>query len=366
MTASMPPARHLVFALPGSLHTLTGGTVYDRRIAEGLRALGWTVDLRLLDASFPFPSPAALAQAQAAFEALPDGSLALVDGLAFGALPALAQKHAQRLRWVALVHHPLALETGLAPQQRQALFDSEREALSAARGVIVTSPATALALGEYGVGPGRVQVVEPGTDPAPSPTAEVRGAAGDGPITLLCVATLTPRKGHLLLLQALAGLQDRPWELHCIGSTTRDAATTAQLREFIDTHGWQQRVHLHGECEGAALQTWYARADAFVLPSFHEGYGMALAEALAHGLPVVSTTAGAIPATVPAGAGVLVPPGDAPALRAALARLLDEPAWRAQLAAGARSVAAKLPTWPQAAAKFAAALDAIAPPEAAR
>jgi glycosyltransferase involved in cell wall biosynthesis len=95
------------------------------------------------------------------------------------------------------------------------------------------------------------------------------------------------------------------------------------------------------------------------LPSYFEGYGMVLAEALAHGLPVVSTTAGAIPDTVPRDAGVLVPPGDAVALRAALAALLDDPALRARLAAGARAARAGLPTWPEAVACFAAALEAL-------
>jgi glycosyltransferase involved in cell wall biosynthesis len=104
----------------------------------------------------------------------------------------------------------------------------------------------------------------------------------------------------------------------------------------------------------------YDLADAVVLPSFFEGYGMVLAEALARGLPVVSTTAGAIPDTVPRDAGVLVPPGDALALRAALASLLDEPVWRTRLAAGARVARVALPTWPQAVARFAAALGALA------
>jgi len=86
---------------------------------------------------------------------------------------------------------------------------------------------------------------------------------------------------------------------------------------------------------------------------------MALAEALAHGLPVISTTAGAIPDTVPASAGLLVPPGDTGAFTEALRRFLDEPALRARLAAGARKAGARLPDWPQAVAGWAAALDRL-------
>jgi len=342
----------VVFVVPGDLDTRTGGYAYDRHIIGGLRDAGWTVDVLALADGFPWPDAAALADAAERIAGLPGGSLVVVDGLAFGALPELAARHAQRLAWVALVHHPLALETGLGEAQRRQLLDSERRALAAARRVIVTSHATARALQrDYGVPPARIHVVEPGTVPA----AAHERPAGDG-LSLLCVAAVTPRKGHGVLIDALAGLQDRAWTLRCVGSLARSPDTVHALRHAIAAHGMAQRVHLDGEVDADRLARHYAQADAFVLPSFHEGYGMALAEAMAHGLPVVSTTAGAIPDTVPAGAGVLVPPGDVPALRAALARLLDDPAWRASLARGARAAGARLPGWREAAARFAEAL----------
>lgn len=344
---------HAVFMLPGPLESLSGGYAYDRRIAAGLREAGWAVDWLVLPAGFPQPDAAARAQAAAQVAALPDGSLVIADGLAFGALPALAQQHAGRLRWVALVHHPLALETGLEAPQREWLFHSERQALAVARAVIATSTATARGLAAYGVPAGQVHVVEPGTD-----AAALAPGSGHPALSLLCVATLTPRKGHAVLVEALAGLQDRPWRLHCAGSTSRHLATTQALRALIAARGLGERVHLHGEVDPAALERLYAQADAFVLPSYHEGYGMALAEALARGLPVISTTAGAIADTVPAEAGVLLPPGDVAALRDALARLMDDAPWRAGLAAGARAARLRLPTWPQAVARFAAVLAA--------
>jgi glycosyltransferase involved in cell wall biosynthesis len=350
-----PAGSAMHFVLPGDPDTPTGGYRYDRRITAGLREAGWTVHTCVLPGDYPLPGAGTLERAATAIAALPDGALVLADGLAFGALPDLAGQHARRLRWVALVHHPLALETGLSAADRERLFHSEQRALAAARGVIVTSPATARALAPYGVAPQRIRVVEPGTEPA----ALAQGAhPREGhALALLCVATLTPRKGHAVLVQALAGLADRPWTLHCAGSLVRDAATAQALQQAIAQHGLRGRVQLHGELDEPALDALYAAADVFVLPSFFEGYGMVLTEALARGLPVVSTTAGAIPDTVPAEAGVLVPPGNVPALRDALARLMDEPPWRARLAAGARAAREQLPGWPAAVARFAAALQ---------
>lgn len=351
--------RRIAWLLPGSLQVMTGGTGYDREIVAGLRSAGWQVDVASLSEGFPWPDADALDDAAKAVARLPDGLCVVADGLAFGALPTLAHAHAQRLRWIALVHHPLALEAGLSPGQRAVLQSAERAALEAAHTVIATSPATARTLqADYGVASSRLHVVLPGTPAAPLALGSQDGPE-PGPLSLLCVATLTPRKGHTLLIDALAGLQDRRWVLHCVGSTTRDTATAQALQHAIAQHGVAQRVFLHGELDAAALQARYMQADAFVLPSLHEGYGMALAEALSYGLPVISTTAGAIPETVPADAGALVPPGNMVALRNALARLCDEPDWRAQRAAGARHARAHLPDWTTASAKFAALLESV-------
>jgi glycosyltransferase involved in cell wall biosynthesis len=339
------------FLVPGDLDTRTGGYTYDRHIIEGLRARQWAVEVVSLGEGYPAPDAAALARAARVVEGLPDGALAVVDGLAFGVLPELMRQHAQRLNWVALVHHPLALETGLDAARQQALADSERRALAHARGVIVTSHATACALADFEVEASRIVVVEPGTEPAP-----LAAGSGSDALSLLCVATVTPRKGHALLVEALAGLKDRRWVLHCAGSLVMDAACASALVQAIDAHGLRERVLLHGEQDEAGLRALHAKADAFVLPSFHEGYGMALAEALAHGLPVISTRAGAIPDTVPDAAGMLVTPGDVVELRAALQRLMDDAAWRAQLGAGARAARSRLPSWAQSSARFASAL----------
>ena len=355
LAPASPRVPELDFIIPGDPAAFTGGYEYARRVVEGLRALGWNVMVRGLDASFPTPTPSALAHARTTFARIPDGAIVLVDGLAFGAMPGIAAAEAHRLRLVALVHHPLALETGLENGHAEALRTSEASALAAARKVVTTSAATARALADYGVALERTTVVEPGTDPAPL----ARGSRGRV-LELLCVSAVVPRKGHAVLLEALAPLVDRPWRLTCVGGLARAPKTVAALRQSIAKLRLAGRVRFAGEVDRAALERYYDHADAFVLATFHEGYGMALAEALARGLPVVSTRAGAVPDTVPPDAGLLVAPGDAVPLRAALARFLDEPDLRASLAAGARAARERLPSWAESCARLAHALESVA------
>ena len=344
--------RSLHFVIPGDLETPTGGYGYDRRIIAGLRARGWQVTVVALDASFPLPSPAAIEHAQHTFTGLPDQALVLSDGLALGAMPQIAQAHTARLRLVALVHHQLAAERGLAPELAQQLARSERLALQAVRHVIVTSEATRLALRDLGVELPRMSVVEPGTDAAPL----ARRARGET-LKMLCVATLIPRKGHDLLFTALAAVKSLRWHLTCIGSLTRDPDTVARLQAQLQRLGLTERVTLSGEMNTAELSQVYADTDLFVLPTHFEGYGMVVAEALAHGLPVVSTRVGAIADLVGADAGLLVAPGDADLLREALTRVLSQPELLDTLAAGAAIVRRSLRDWSEACARMAQILE---------
>jgi glycosyltransferase involved in cell wall biosynthesis len=357
----------LYVVVPGDLETRTGGYGYDRRIIAGLRALGWRVDVVQLADGFPFPTAAARADAERALAAVPDGAMILVDGLALGVLPDEAARHAARLTIVALVHHPLAAETGLDGAVAVALEESERRALASARTVIVTGRGTAAALVRYGVERNRIAMVEPGTDPAPlatgsqPPLSSLSEAAAPSheapPVELLCVATLTPRKGHDVLLRALASIASRNWRLTCAGGLDRDPRTTERVRTLVRELDLEDRVSLAGDMDASQLAVEYDRADVFVLATLYEGYGMAVAEALARGLPVIGTATGAIAELVGERAGIVVAPGDVRAFSAALSRVVDDAELRMQLAAGARAVRDELPTWESAATAMANALD---------
>jgi glycosyltransferase involved in cell wall biosynthesis len=308
-----------------------------------------------LDPGFPRPTPSALAQAAETLASLPDGALVLVDGLALGAMPSEVAREADRLRLAALIHHPLARETGLSGEEAAQLFASEQRALAAVRRIVVTSRATSETLADSGVDRGRIRVVEPGTDRAP-----LAVGSGGPSVQLLCVATLIPRKGYRHLLTALARLVRFDWRLTCAGSLERHVETTLAFHEQLQATRLQDRVVVTGDVDAERLAQYYDRTDVFVLPTLYEGYGMAVAEALARGLPVVSTATGAIPDLLAGGAGRIVPPGDVDALTSALAELIESDTARRRCAAAARAARERLPTWDAACDTMAKVLEEIA------
>jgi glycosyltransferase involved in cell wall biosynthesis len=348
--------RRLTFAIPGDLATPTGGYAYDRRMITELEHLGWHIDLADLSEGFPWPSNETRSAAQARLLAVPAGRAIVIDGLAFGVLPDAALQLRSRHPLVALVHHPLAMEPGLSAGQSDLLRASERAALAATSHVIVTSAATARYLAaDYAVSAERITVVCPGTDRAPM----ARGGQ-DGIVRLLSVGAVVPRKGFDVLIAAIGTLIDLPWHLTIAGDRSRDPETAAQLDADIRRYDLVSRVTVHGAVSSERLAELYAGADLFVLASRFEGYGMAYAEAIARGLPIIGTNAGAIPDTVPADVGVLVAPDDPDALALALRKIIEDPDERRRMGTSARAAASRLPTWQESAKIFAHAIEALA------
>lgn len=336
--------------IPGPLETLTGGYIYDRQVVTQLRERGHDVRVVELEAALPHTAAIGDRALDAALDELPDGELVVLDGLAAGAHPEPLHQHATRLRLVLLIHHPLALETGLDPEQRQHMTKTERRAIAAARFSICTSAQTERTLcRDYGASPERVGVARPGVTP---PRTRAPRPALEAPWQLLCVATLTPRKGHLTLLRSLAQLSELPWQLRCIGSLERDRAETDRICDFITQQGLDRRVTLVGELQPDELHQAYESAHLFTLASHYEGFGMAYAEALAHGVPVIGTSVGATAEIVPAGAGVLVPAGDVERLTDALQQFLTRPSVRAELAANADAASAQVFSWSETTTAF--------------
>jgi glycosyltransferase involved in cell wall biosynthesis len=344
-----------IFAIPGDLASLTGGYHYDREVLARLPDLGIEIAHLALPGGFPAPDAQDLALTQHLFAAAPHDAVLFIDGLAFGACPAaLVESIAQPI--VALIHHPLALETGLDDARRQTLYASEKAALSKAVHVVVPSPTTkAVLVADYGVPEHRITIALPGTKPAPH-----AHGSGSTSLAMLAVGSVVPRKGYDVLVEALAPLREEAWALVIAGSLDRAPDHVASLRKLVAAHDLEGRITLSGEVEEDALDALYAAADLFVMSSHYEGYGMVLTEAMARGLPIIVTTGGAAGDTVPDAAALKVAPGDADALRAALRQMLRDAPLRSRLAEASYKAGHALPTWEETARIVADVLARVA------
>jgi len=177
----------------------------------------------------------------------------------------------------------------------------------------------------YRLDPMRTTVIYPGIDlrrfeklPDKVEARRCLGLPTDMPI-LLCVGFLTPRKGVEYLAQALARMKTLAY-LVIVGKW-ESSYQKRFLRALGDT---RSRVHLAGYVSDACLSLYYAAADVFVLPTLLEGFGFPIVEAMASGLPVITTTGGAASEIV-GNAGLVVKPCDSDALAQAIDRVLSDP-----------------------------------------
>ncbi|GAB7035097.1 glycosyltransferase family 4 protein [Streptomyces sp. NPDC021749] len=354
--------RTVHFVLPGGVDdpaAPSGGNTYDRRVCRGLAAAGWRVHPHTLPGAWPRPGAADRAELARRLAALPDGAVVLLDGLVGCGVPEALEPEAARLRLGILVHLPLADETGLEPVPAAELDARERRALHAAGAVVATSTWTAGRItAHHQVPPARVHLARPGTDPAPLAPGTDAGTA------LLCVAALTPRKGHRRLLDALAAVADRPWRCTFVGGSGGDPKHATQLHDHVGALGLGDRVRFAGPRTGAELAAHYAAADLLVLTSHAEPYGMVVTEALARGIPVLATAVDGIPEALgraPDGTppGLLVPSGEPAALSGALRDWLADRALRHRLREAAHGRRAMLEGWEMTSHSLAEALERL-------
>jgi glycosyltransferase involved in cell wall biosynthesis len=334
----------------------SGGNTYDRRVCDGLRALGWSVHECAMPGSWPQPDAAACAALVEAIACFPDGAAVLVDGLIASVVPDVLVPEAKRLRLVVLVHMPL----GQDMSGDEVVAAQELAVLSAAMAVITTSAWTRdWLLDNYGLADSHVHVAEPGV--AGARLAPGSAAGGE----LLCVAAVTPNKGHDVLLAALATVADLSWHCRCVGTVHRDEAFVERLGRQALESGIGDRVSFTGAGTGAALDDAYAAADVLVLASRAETYGMVVTEALAHGLPVIATDVGGLPEALGAASdggrpGLLVPPDDCAAFGTALRCWLGDPDLRLRLRQAAQDRRRTLPKWPATADRLSRVLAEVA------
>lgn len=313
---------HIAFALPGRADTGGGGLAYAEAMAAGLRAMGHTVEVTEDDD--PVWTP---------------GVVPVIDGLLLPLLlprlEALAQAGA-----VALIHHALA-RAGRDAGQRAEVAAAMRAMLPRLRRVAATSqPVADRLMQEFGVA--AVDVVVPGAHDLP------RNVAVGGTCRILSVGVLTPRKGHDVLLRALARLRDLDWSLTIAGSAGRDPGHAAYLTALVPELGLADRVRLLADPDDAALDALWREAQMFALATRWEGYASGVAEALRRGIPVVVTEgakSGGSGALVPMSAGAVCALEDEPTLSKCLRRVVFDAALRAEMAEGAWRAGQGLPSW---------------------
>lgn len=326
----------------GTLEQPTGGYVYDRLIVEQLRAQGVQVVVRTLVPLDPVRAADTVTQLLEA-----DLDVVVGDALCVSELGPLFDALAGCVRRVLLVHHLTSWEREASALCLATLRAQERKAVSSADLVVTTSYTTANRLcAEY---PECMpHAVVPGADRL----RRVPRALSRTECRLLGVGSLIARKRWDLLLAALDKLSAPELYLRLVGDETRDPDYSQSLAAQIAHSPYLAAHVLHmGVIEDEVLADELAQADALVLPSSLEGYGMVLTEALHAGVPVVASRASAIPEVLTDSDAALLFDDDSE-LAVHLNCLAREPPLRTALQRAAAGCAAKLPTWASAGARF--------------
>jgi len=325
----------------------SGGNIYDRRLCDELARWGWSVREHLVPGSWPSPDPADQNRFKELLAGLPDRSVVLVDGLIASAAESLVGA-AGRLRVVVLLHMPNATE-----RTEAAVFRS-------VAAVVTTSQwSRGRVIAQHGLPVDRVWAAIPGVDP-------VRPAVGSASgRNLLVVGPVTPAKGHDMLIAALAEIADLDWHCTCVGALDLAPDFVASLAAEAQRLGISDRIEFTGPLSRAALDDIRSQADLLVSASRREAFGMAVAEGLAAGIPVIATDVGgqceavgcAPDGTVP---GALIPVDDAKRLASDLRRWLTDPAARNRWRNAASQRSEQLASWAKTAQTVSTVLSTIA------
>jgi glycosyltransferase involved in cell wall biosynthesis len=335
----------------GSLSTVSGGYLYDRKLVEYLRSRGDEVTVfslpyrnytdHLLD-NFSAGLLQRLRQAKLDF--------LLQDELNHPSLFWLNRSLRSRYPLVSIVHHLRSSEA--RPAWQNAFYRLvEWLYLRSVGGYVFNSQTTKGVVERLARGKRPSVVAVPGGDQLGKTLAveriEIR-AHREGPLRVLFVGNIIPRKGLHTLLAALGRLDPSRWRLTVIGSPDADPKYTARIMAQIAASQLDRNVVLVGPLNGSALLDQYANHQALVVPSSYEGYGIVYVEGMAFGLPAIATSAGAAGEVITSNVdGFLVRPGDTVGLAGCIQSLISDRELLAQMSLAARARYDRQPTWEQ-------------------
>ena len=340
------------FIIYGRLDTLTGGYLYDRIVVDGLIQLGHEVEVISLPAG-SYPQHLKLAFSPRLYRRLLAGGfdILIVDELCHPSLFLLKhiiRRHAERPILVALVHHVLCNEP--RPPWRNMLFSQvEHGFLTSVDGFIHNSKTTRKTVASM-VGHNHPQVIAyPAGDRFGSPLSPetiANRSHDDGPLELLFLGIVIPRKGLLPLLKALAGVDRGAWRLSIVGDLDVDPAYTRKAQRLTRQLGLSASVRFLGPLQNDDLTHILSTSHIFCMPYAYEGFGIAILEAMAFGLPAIGCRNGAAWETINHGTtGYLLNPDDLAGLAPLLLQLHRDRKKLQQLALAARETYSSSPSW---------------------
>lgn len=361
----MPHAGKQIVALIPWRHAVTGGVQADHRIVEELTSRGWTVETVYFGEAPPIARNlwwwhcikfnCVLLRK---YWASPPGTVFLADqglSIAFLLFSWYIQRR-KRARLALLAYH-LVFNLWRNPMRRALWRWTEGATARQADLVIASSESARHELLTLGVSPMRVQVVPLGISRRAS-REEARRIWHDGPVRLLSIGTVEPRKGLEYLVLALADLRDCNWRLDVAG--TVQSNYHGHLVDLARSAGLLDRIEFHGRVSDDDIDVLLSRADIFVSPSLWEGFGLAVLEAMDRGLPVVASRAGALSELIDHEyTGLLVPPADVPALAQALRRLIQDRDLRCTLGSAATVAVRERYSWAETGRQIDAALACL-------
>lgn len=325
----------------GSLDTLSGGYLYDRRLVEYLRARGDRVRI----VSLPWRNYAAHLTDNLRFRLPPGLDLLIQDELNHPSLLA-ANRRWHPYPVISLVHHLRSSE--LRPGWQNAVYRIvEQIYLRSVDGFIFNSKTTESIVRGLTRDTKPGQVAYPPTDRfgPPLSEAEITARATEQPLRILFLGNVISRKGLHTLLKAI-GRQPALFRVDVVGSLAAEPRYTKKIEALIAENRLSSFVFLHGPLDQEPLVERLRQAHVLVVPSSYEGFGIVYLEGMGFGLPAIGTTAGAAAEIIePRKTGYLIAPDDSESLAGHLRSLAEDRGRLTRLSLNARQRYLRQPSW---------------------